>query len=121
MVVGMLRTELIIAVLCYFIIILKFLKDKALSLKYTLLWIFAGLFMGTLVIFPTLLNRITRFVGIQSNMNTLFFACIAFLIMILMSITSIVSRQNQKIRTLVQETAILEKRLREVEEQQNIQ
>jgi len=33
-----------------------------------------------------------------------------------MSLTSIVSRQNRKIRILVQEQAILEKRVRELEE-----
>ena len=110
-----LRIALIIAVICYFIVILKFLKDKALSLKYTLLWLFAGAVMGILVIFPNTLTYIVRLIGIQSNMNGLFIFCIAFIIMILMSITSIVSRQNQKIRTMIQEIGILEKRIRELE------
>ena len=117
MIGGTLRTTLIIAVLIYFIVILKFLKDKALSLKYTLLWIFSGLIMGAFVIFPKLLLKIVGLVGIQSNMNGLFIFAIAFCMMILMSITSIVSRQNKKIRTLVQENAILEKRVRELEQQ----
>ena len=110
-----LRTVLILAVICYFIIILKFLKDKALSLKYTLLWLFAGLVMGILVVFPGILLRFINLIGIQSNMNGLFIFAIAFIIMILMSLTSIVSRQNRKIRTLIQELGILEKRIRELE------
>ena len=119
MINGTLRTTLIIAVLIYFAVILKFLKDKALSLKYTLLWIFSGLIMGIFVIFPELLSRIIRVFGIQSNMNGLYLFCIAFIMMILMSITSIVSRQNKKIRTLVQENAILERRVRELEQDGN--
>ena len=119
MINGTLRTTLIIAVLIYFAVILKFLKDKALSLKYTLLWIFSGLMMGIFVIFPELLSRIIRVFGIQSNMNGLYLFCIAFIMMILMSITSIVSRQNKKIRTLVQENAILERRVRELEQDGN--
>ena len=119
MINGTLRTTLIIAVLIYFAIILKFLKDKALSLKYTLLWIFSGLMMGIFVIFPELLSKIIRVFGIQSNMNGLYLFCIAFIMMILMSITSIVSRQNKKIRTLVQENAILERRVRELEQDGN--
>lgn len=115
MIGGTLRIVLIAAVICYFLIILKFLKDKALSLKYTLLWIFAGLVMGVLVIFPSVLTRIISLLGIQSNMNGLFIFCIAFIMIILMSITSIVSRQNRKIRTLIQEISILEKRIRELE------
>lgn len=117
-----LRVILILAVIGYFIVILKFLKDQALSLKYSLLWLFAGLIMGILVIFPNILTYIVSLIGIQSNMNGLFIFCIAFIIMILMSITSIVSRQNRKIRTLIQEIGILEKRIRELEtkeEQEN--
>lgn len=116
MIGGTLKTTLIIAIVCYFIVILKFLKDKALSLKYTLLWIFSGIGMTILIMFPQLLTRIINLIGIQSNMNGLFICGIAFLLMIMMSITSIVSRQNRKIRTLIQELAIMEKRMRELEE-----
>lgn len=101
----------------YFVFILAFLKRKAISLKYTLLWIVAGIFMGLLVIWPQLLLMLRRLVGIESNMNGLFVMAIGFIIMILMSITSIVSRQNEKIRKLTQVIAILEKRVRELEEE----
>ena len=71
--------------------------------------------MGILVIVPELLTAIIHVFGIQDNMNGLFIFCIGFIIMILLSLTSIASRQNRKIRTLTQELAILDKRLREVE------
>lgn len=48
-------------------------------------------------------------------MNGLFIIAIGFIIMILLSLTSIASRQNRKIRTLTQELAILDKRVRELE------
>ena len=48
-------------------------------------------------------------------MNGLIFLCIGFLIIICIALTSIVTRQNKKIRVLIQEVAIMEKRLREVE------
>ncbi len=119
MIPSTLRITLILAVLCYFIIILYFLKNKALNLKYTLLWLLAGIVMGLLVIFPKLLVHIIRILGITSNMNGLFIICIAFTLMILMSLTSIVSRQNGKIRSLIQEIGILEKRIRELEEKKD--
>lgn len=112
-----LRISLIIVLIIYFVFILAFLKKKAISLKYTLLWIVAGIFMGILVIWPGLLLMLRRFVGIESNMNGLFVMAIGFIIMILMSITSIVSRQNEKIRKLTQVVGILEKRVRELEEE----
>lgn len=113
-----LRITLIIAVLCYFVLILLFLKRRALELKYTLLWLLAGVVMGAFVLFPHLLIYLTRFLGIESTMNGLYVLCIGFIIIILMALTSIVSRQTRKIRELIQENAMLEKRLREVESEQ---
>lgn len=115
MIPSTLRITLIVAVICYFITILYFLKQRALNLKYTLLWLLAGFVMGILVIVPELLTAIIHVFGIQDNMNGLFIFCIGFILMILLSLTSIVSRQNRKVRTLIQELAILDKRLRELE------
>ena len=42
MIPATLRLTLIIAVICYFFVILYFLKQKALNLKYTLLWLVRG-------------------------------------------------------------------------------
>ena len=90
-----LRITLIIAVCCYFILILVFLKRKALELKYTLLWLLAGVVMGAFVIFPRLLFYLTKMLGIESPMNGLYVLCIGFIIIILMALTSIVSRQSR--------------------------
>lgn len=110
-----LRITLIIAVICYFIIILYYLKKRMLELKYTLLWLAAGVVMGIMIFFPELLAAFVRVLGIESNMNGLYVLCIAYIIAILMSLTSIVSRQAFKIRTLIQEISMLDKRIRELE------
>lgn len=115
MISSTLRIILIIGVIAYFIIILMFLKNKALALKYTLLWMMAGVVLGVMVIWPQTLTCFIRLIGIASNMNGLFIACIAFIIMILMSLTSIVSKQADKIKNLTQTIAKMEKRLREAE------
>jgi len=111
-----LRVVLIIGVITYFLIILMFLKRKALALKYTLLWLVAGVVLAVMVIWPQSLTWFIHLLGITGNMNGLFILCIAFLMMILMSITSIVSRQAEKIKNLTQTIARMEKRIREVEE-----
>lgn len=116
MIPATLRISLIVAVISYFIVILYFLKQRALNLKYTLLWLVAGFVMGLLVAIPELLVAIIRLFGIQDNMNGLFIFMIGFIILILLSLTSIASRQNGKIRTLTQELAILDKRVRELEQ-----
>lgn len=121
MIPATLRISLIAAVLCYFIVILYFLKQRALNLKYTLLWLVAGFVMGLLVAIPELLVAIIRLFGIQDNMNGLFIFMIGFIILILLSLTSIASRQNGKLRKLTQELAILDKRVRELEQSPAVQ
>lgn len=71
--------------------------------------------MGILVIWPETLAKIIPPIGIESNMNGLFKLAVALIIAILMSITSIVSKQNDKIRLLTQTIAMMEKRIRELE------
>ena len=116
MIPATLRVVLIAGVIVYFVVILIFLKNKTLELRYTLLWMLAGAILAVFVIWPVTLSKIVGLIGIQSNMNGLFIMAIAFIVMIMMSLTSIVSKQTNKIRHLIQEIAILEKRLRELEQ-----
>lgn len=112
-----LQVTLSIAVICYFIIILYYLKRKMLELKYTLIWLVAGVVMGIMIYFPELTVWFVHLIGMQDNMNGFYIMCLAFIIMILMTLTSIVSRQQLKIRILIQEISMLEKRIRELEMQ----
>lgn len=116
MIPTVLRFTLSIAVISYFVIILYYLKKRVLELKYTLLWIVAGIIMGVMIFVPQLLVKFVRILGIESNMNGLFVLALGFILIILMSLTSIVSRQSTKIRMLIQQLAIMEKRIRELED-----
>ena len=107
---------LLVGLLVYFFIILMLLKYKEISLKYTLLWLLSGLLLVLLVIFPSILTWLSNVLGFQSNMNGLMVTGVAFIIMIIMSLTSIVSKQSSKIRNLVQYTSMLEKRIRDLEQ-----
>lgn len=117
MIPSTLRITLCIAVICYFVLILYYLKKRMLELKYTLIWLFAGLVMGVMIFSPEFLVCFVRLLGIESNMNGLYVLCFAFIIAILMTLTSIVSRQTMKIKILIQELSMLEKRVRELEKQ----
>lgn len=112
---DILRFTLGIAILIYFFLIIRFIKKNSLSLKYSLLWLFSGVIMTILVIFPRLLDWLVSIVDIKTPVNGLFAFSIFLILVILMSITVIVSRQTEKIKCLVQYNAILEKRIRELE------
>ena len=111
-----LEAVLIAAIVSFFVIILSLLKHKKLALKYTLLWLATATLMLILVIFPTLMTHFASLIGIQSNMNCLYILLIGFLIVLVLSLTSIVSGQTERIRKLTQSQALLERRVRELEE-----
>ena len=110
-----LRIAISVALIVYYACILYFLQKKSLTLKYTLLWLFTGLVMVLVVIFPQALDQVLHWMGVAALTNGLFaIVCFALLI-ILLSITSIVSILNEKLRRLVQQCAMYEKRIRELE------
>ena len=110
-----LTITLIIAVVIFFAVVLWLLKKRRLALKYTLLWFLTGFLLMLLVAFPKLLSRMAALVGIQSRMNALYIFLIAFLIILVLSLTSIASRQTDRIRALAQAMAVLEERVRKLE------
>ena len=92
------------------------IRKKALSLQYTLLWLLSILVMLIISIFPGVLTYISHFLGFQLESNAVFSLVLGLCIIILLSLTSIVSRQSDKIKTLIQTIALLENRLRDVED-----
>lgn len=113
------RVILVVGLIIYFFIVFRLLKKKRLTLKYSLLWLLMGLVMSILVLFPQLLEVISKKFGIVDTMNALFTFAIGFILMLLIALTSIVSKQSDRIKSLIQDNALLEKRLRGLEENQN--
>ena len=111
-----LKVSLLAAVLVFFIIVLSMLKRRRLTLKYTLLWLLTGVVMLIFVVFSEFLQSLASFIGAQTLMNTLYLLIIGFILVLLMMVTSIVSKQTERIAFLAQANAILEKRVRELEE-----
>lgn len=99
----------------YLLVILSLLRKRKLYLRYVLLWFLTGVVMALLVICPQLIAWFFRLCGIQVFSNGLFAVLILFILLILLAVTSIVSRINEKNRRLVQQVALLEKRVRELE------
>mgnify|MGYP001415309322 CR=1 FL=1 len=115
MVPLMLQEVSLIGILIFFAAIFYLLKKKVLLLKYTLMWIFSGLIMALVVIFPGLLNKFSMLVSIKTPSNALFAALIFMILMILISLTSIISGLSATNIKLIQSVGLLEKRVRELE------
>lgn len=107
-----------IGLMLYFVGILILLRNKTISLRYTLMWIFSGVIMTILVIFPEILEIIAKILGIKLASNAVFAMVLFFVLLILLSLTGIVSSLNEKNKRLTQTIAIMGKRIRELEEKQ---
>lgn len=109
------RLLTLICTIIYFAVIISLLRKKRLMLKYSMLWLLAGAVFMLIALFPQLLVFITSIAGIEVPSNGLFAMCIFFSVLILISLTVIVSEINMRFNTLVQKIAMMEKRIRELE------
>ena len=110
-----LQIFMLLAVVFYFIVLFKLLQKKRLNLKYTLLWIVSGFLMLIFATFPKTLNVLAHLIGVYEPTNALFALIFFCIIMILMSLTAIVSKLNERVKRLTQSIALLEKRIRDQE------
>ena len=112
-----LTITLLLGVLFYLTVIIALIKKEQLNLRYTLLWLFSGVVMMILAVFPQVASFIAGCMGVETPANAVFVIEALFALLIILSLTSVVSNQMLRIRKLTQTQAMLEKRVREVEEQ----
>ena len=105
----------VIAVILFLGMLVWLLRKNRMELRYALLWFICGVIMLILAVFPKLLDRFAKLVGIYSSVNALFAVALFFALMLILSLTSIVSREKQEIVRLIQELAVLENRVSKLE------
>lgn len=109
-----LRIILIIASLITTLYILRRIRHAKLQIEYAIFWlIFAGMLL-VISVFPNLMIRLTRAVGMQSPINCVFLLVIFTLMIKLFMQTIEHSQLEDKLKQLTQRLAIEEK-LREEE------
>ena len=106
------RLALIFGVLVYLSFIFFLLKKKKLSVQYCIIWLFSGLALLLFALFPYIVLVMGDILRILNPVNFVFMAIIVFILFILLSLSSAVSM-------LTENAALLERRIRELEEQQN--
>ncbi len=116
MMTTLFRCILIILVLIYLLIIIGLMKKGKMSLKYSLVWFLAGVVLLVCAIFPEAVLFFSKALGVYSEVNAIFFVGVCFLLLIILSLTSIASGQTERIRRLTESQALLERRVRDLEE-----
>jgi hypothetical protein len=109
----------ILAAVVLLVIVLEMVRRRRLMERYALLWMFSALVILALAVWQGALNRLAELMGIYSAPNALFFVAVGFVLLLLLHFSAAMSRLSDQSKVLAQRQAILEQRLREVEETQS--
>ena len=102
--------------LVFLAIVVRYLVVKKFNLKYALVWLLTSLVLLVLSVFPDFAIWVAGLVGIQTPVNAVFLFAILLSFIIILTLTAIVSHLNKRIWRLTQMHAILERRVRALEE-----
>jgi hypothetical protein len=113
-----LRILFIVLIAAYFVVIFYYLIKKKMNIQYTLGWLGLGILMLIITVFPGIIAFVAGILAIHDETNLVFLVEGTVILMILISITSIISRQNEANRSMIQTIALLEKKVRELEKKE---
>ena len=108
----------ILAAVVLLVIVLEMVRRRRLMERYALLWMFSALVILAHAVWQGALNRLAELMGFYSAPNALFFVAVGFVLLLLLHFSAAMSRLSDQSKVLAQRQAILEQRLREVEESQ---
>ena len=100
----------------FLLFILYLMKKGKLEVKYSIIWLAFSLCMIIFACFPYTVLVLNDIAGVIDPVNFIFFTQIIFILLILLSVSAVISGFSKKIKQLAQANAILEKRVRELEE-----
>ena len=110
-------TALLIGIL-FLVMMIELIRKNRVSLKYALLWLFSGAVMLLLAVFPKLLDKLSRLIGVYSPVNALFAILLCCGLVLMISFSVIMSGNKKAIVRLTQEISLMENRIRELEGKQ---
>ena len=115
------RIILFVASVCFLIIVLRFIRRQHLSVSHSLLWLVLGIAGIAAALIPSWVFALSGLLGFELPVNLIFFVCIFFLIVAVLSISMVASSQADMIRSLVQDVSLLTQRVEMLERQQRLQ
>lgn len=108
----------IIVGILFLVMMIELIRKNRVALKYALLWLLSGVLMLLFAIFPQLLDRMARMIGIYSPVNALFAVLLSCGLVLMISFSVIMSGNKKAIVRLTQEISLMENRIRELEGKQ---
>ena len=97
--------------------VLIMLRKGKINIKYSLIWLLLFTLLLIAALIPNFLVWITNLLGFKTASNMVISIILAVLVIITIALTVIVSKQDKKIRLLIQELSMLKNKSREKNEQ----
>ena len=97
-----------------FIVVLELVRRRRLMERYALIWLAAALLL-VLAIWKGLLTTVSADLGIHYPPSTLFAVGFAFVVLLLLSVSMVISRLSEQNKRLAQHVALLSERVEELE------
>jgi len=101
-----------------FFFVLELVRRRRLGEPYAILWLLAAGVLLILSVWDDLLGELADLVGIQTPANALFVVGFGFILVLLLSFSSVVSRLSRENKLLAQELARLSREREEGDERQ---
>lgn len=113
-----LQWSALVAGILFLVMMFELIRKNRVTLKYALLWLFSGVVMLLLAIFPQLLNILADAIGVYNPVNALFAIMLCCGLVLMISFSVIMSGNKKAIVRLTQAVSLLENRVRELEERE---
>lgn len=101
----------------FFIIIL--VRNNKLEEKYSLLWLFFGVCIIILSIFPNIIDKLAQIFNIIYPPSLIFLFAFIVLAVYIIHLSTIASKQNKRVIKLSQEISILYEKIDRLEKKEN--
>ena len=111
-----LRLDMFLGAVVFLVVILWLLKQGRLTVRYSIIWLMAGGALLVFAVFPYIVLVLRDWLNMEMPVNVIFTLVLAFVLLLLLSLSTIVSGFAEKLKRLAQENALLEKRVRELEQ-----
>lgn len=101
------------------LVVFELVRSRRLLERYALLWLFSTTILLVLAIWRGVLEEISNSIGVAYPPNALFLVAFAFVLLLLLHFSTIVSRLTDQSKALAQRIALLEQEVRQSEQTHN--
>jgi hypothetical protein len=108
----------IVGAVMLLVVVLELVRRRRLMERYALLWLLSAVVILGLAVWQEALHKLATAMGIVSGPNALFFVAVGFMLLLLLHFSAAMSRLSDQAKVIAQRHAILEQRVRELEEAQ---